>query len=88
MSSIHLTDKQFKELKEVLASYFRAITLGGITQVNKEHEAKNVFLLDSAGFSQYEIERILGIDQSAVSRILTGKTKKKGRVATKKAAKE
>jgi len=77
MSSISLTDEQFKELREALGSYVKVVALAGINEISKAHLARNVWLLRSAGFSQPQIENILDVDQSTVSRILAGKTSKK-----------
>ncbi len=83
MNSITITDKQFAELKEALGSYLKVIALNGVKELSKTQEGRNVWLLNSAGFNQPQIAGILDIDQSAVSRILTGKAgKKKGKGKT------
>jgi predicted transcriptional regulator len=55
----------------------KVTALTAIREISKKEQDKNVWLLDSAGFSQYQIESILDIDQSAISRILNRKAGKK-----------
>ena len=74
--SVSFTDAQFTELQKLLQSYIRVTALSGI----KENEIeRNVWLLESANYSQEEIARILNVSQPTISRVLARKaTKKKG----------
>ncbi len=55
----------------------KVTALTAIKEISKKELDKNVWLLDSAGFKQTQIESILDVDQSAISRILTRKAGKK-----------
>jgi predicted transcriptional regulator len=73
---VTFTNAQFRELQNFLRNYLRIMALSGI----KENEIeRNVWLLDSAKYSQEEIGKILHLSQPTISRVLSGKaTKKKG----------
>lgn len=72
-----LTAAQFAELKEFAKTFLKITAIGSIKAISKGEMHKNVWLLDAAGFSQPQIALILSVDQATVSRILTGKLKKK-----------
>lgn len=76
-NSVTFTNAQFRELQKFLQGYLRVMALSG----TKENEIeRNVWLLDSANYSQEEIGRILHVSQPTISRVLAGKaTKKEGR---------
>lgn len=72
-----LSATQFDEMKKISKAFLRVTAIGSIKAITKEELDKNVWLLDAAGLTQPEIERILGADQSTISRILSGKLKRK-----------
>ena len=74
---VTFTDSQFDELKKLAKSFLRVSALGSIKTISRDEMEKNTWLLYSAGFTQPEIELILDIDQSTVSKILSGKLKRK-----------
>ncbi|MGA3191310.1 MAG: helix-turn-helix transcriptional regulator [Candidatus Bathyarchaeia archaeon] len=73
-NSVTFTNAQFKELQKFLQNYLRVMALSG----TKENETdRNVWLLNSANYSQEEIGRILHLSQPTISRILAGKASTK-----------
>ncbi len=76
-SGISVSDKQFAELKKVLESYVKVTALTGVKEFSKAELERNVWLLNSAGFNQPQMERILDVDQSTISRILIGRATNK-----------
>lgn len=75
--SLGLSEAQFAELKEIAKTFLKITAIGSIKAISKGEMHKNVWLLDAAGLSQPQIALILSIDQATVSRILSGKFKKK-----------
>lgn len=73
-NSVTFTDAQFRELQKFLQSYLRVMALSGI---EKDETERNIWLLDSANYSQEEVARILQVSQSTISRVLAGKATKK-----------
>lgn len=55
----------------------KVAALSSIKEMSKPELDRNVWLLNSAGFNQPQIESILEVDQSAISRILKRKVSKK-----------
>jgi len=55
----------------------KVTALTAIKEISKKEQDRNVWLLNSAGFNQYQIESILDLDQSAISRILNRRAGKK-----------
>ena len=75
--SATLSAAQFAELKEIAKTFLKVSAIGSIKAISREEMHKNVWLLDAAGLSQPQIALVLSIDQATVSRILSGKFKKK-----------
>ena len=80
--SLTLTAEQLAELKELAKTFLRVKAIGSIRAISREEMHKNVWLLDAADLSQPQIALLLSIDQATVSRILSGKFKKKYSGAT------
>jgi len=74
--TVTFTDSQFRQLRELLESYVKVSALGAIREVAEKEIVKNAWLLNAAGYSQYEIASILQTSQPTVSRILAGKPSK------------
>ena len=55
----------------------KVAALTGVKEISKAELERNVWVLNYAGFNQPQMERILDVDQSTISRILTGKVAKK-----------
>lgn len=72
-----LSAEQFAELKQLARTLIRVNAIGSIRAISREEMHRNVWLLDAAGLSQPQIALVLSIDQATVSRILSGKFKKK-----------
>ncbi len=75
--SLTLSATQFEELKKIAKTFLKVSAIASIKAISKEEMHKNVWLLDAAGLSQPQIALVLSIDQATVSRILSGKLKKK-----------
>ena len=78
--SSSISKEDLAQAKKLFESYLKVTALAAIHDATRKEIERNVWMLDSAGFTQTQIENILDIDQSTVSRILTGKaTKRKGK---------
>jgi hypothetical protein len=71
-SPIVLTDSQFENLRELLQSYLKVVAIGAVREISEKELERNTRLLNSAGFGQKEIAKILHSSQPTISRILAG----------------
>lgn len=76
-ASINLTDTQFDELKKLLQDYLKITAMAAIREINENSLERNARILNTAGFTQSEIGRILHVSQPTIARILTGVWKQK-----------
>ena len=68
-----LNDSQFAELRKAVEKYLKVSALGAIREISDKEFERNARLLDTAGFSQIEIGKILHKAQSTISDVLAGK---------------
>jgi hypothetical protein len=77
--NLTLSDSQFRELEGLFQSYLRVSALAAIREISENELWRNAWLLNVAGYDQFESAKILQTSQPTISRILSGKyTKKKG----------
>lgn len=78
-ASITLTDTQFDELKRFLQNYLKITAMTTIRDISEETLERNARILDTAGFTQEEIGKILNVSRPTITRILAGTWRQKRR---------
>jgi hypothetical protein len=71
------TDSHCMDLKQFFRSWLRVYALAAIGEVTEKELWRNTWLLNVAGYDQFESAKILQTSQPTVSRILSGKFAKK-----------